>query len=144
MVIVSLLGRGRMSGRVGDQRPLSSWLSSASSRPPAAAGIDGVVIAAATDAHPELIIAAADTGVPVLCEKPVARTIGEGVAVGRRVAATGVPIQIGYPRRFDPGFTAARAAVASSELGWLHTVRSTTLDPPAPRRLHRGLGRYLP
>ncbi len=97
-----------------------------------AAGIDGVVIAAATDAHPELIIAAADAGVPVLCEKPVARTIGEGVAVGRRVAATGVPIQIGYPRRFDPGFTAARAAVASGELGWLHTVRSTTLDPAPP------------
>jgi myo-inositol 2-dehydrogenase/D-chiro-inositol 1-dehydrogenase len=97
-----------------------------------AAGIDGVVIAAATDAHPELILAAADAGVPVLCEKPVARTIGEGVAVGRRVAAAGVPIQIGYPRRFDTGFAAARAAVASGELGWLHTVRSTTLDPAPP------------
>jgi myo-inositol 2-dehydrogenase/D-chiro-inositol 1-dehydrogenase len=97
-----------------------------------AAGIDGVVIAAATDAHPELIIAAVDAGVPVLCEKPVARTIGEGVAVGRRVAASGVPIQIGYPRRFDAGFTAARAAVASGELGRLHTVRSTTLDPAPP------------
>jgi myo-inositol 2-dehydrogenase/D-chiro-inositol 1-dehydrogenase len=97
-----------------------------------AAGIDGVVIAAATDAHPELIIAAADAGLPVFCEKPVARTITEGVAVGRRVAATGVPVQIGYPRRFDAGFTAARAAVASGELGWLHTVRSTTLDPAPP------------
>lgn len=97
-----------------------------------AAGIDGVVIAAATDAHPELIIAAADAGLPVFCEKPVARTITEGVAVGRRVAATGVPVQIGYPRRFDAGFTAARAAVAGGELGWLHTVRSTTLDPAPP------------
>ena len=97
-----------------------------------AAGVDGVVIAAATDAHPELVIAAADAGLPVFCEKPVARTIGEGVEVGRRVAATGVPVQIGYPRRFDPGFAAARAAVASGELGWLHTVRSTTLDPAPP------------
>jgi myo-inositol 2-dehydrogenase / D-chiro-inositol 1-dehydrogenase len=97
-----------------------------------AAGLDGVVIAAATDAHPELIIAAADAGLPVFCEKPVARTIGEGVAIGRRVAATGVPVHIGYPRRFDAGFAAARAAVASGELGWLHTVRSTTLDPAPP------------
>jgi myo-inositol 2-dehydrogenase / D-chiro-inositol 1-dehydrogenase len=97
-----------------------------------AAGVDGVVIAAATNAHPELIIAAADAGLPVFCEKPVARTISEGVEVGRRVAATGVPVQIGYPRRFDPGFAAARAAVASGELGWLHTVRSTTLDPAPP------------
>ena len=97
-----------------------------------AAGVDGVVIAAATDAHPDLLIAAADAGLPVFCEKPVARTMSEGVAVARRVAATGVPVQIGYPRRFDAGFTAARAAVANGELGWLHTVRSTTLDPAPP------------
>src|SRR3954468_2086401 len=97
-----------------------------------AAAVDGVVIAAATDAHPDLLIAAADAGLPVFCEKPVARTMSEGVAVARRVAATGVPVQIGSPRRFDAGFTAARAAVASGELGWLHTVRSTTLDPAPP------------
>ena len=63
-----------------------------------ASGVDGVVVAAATDAHPELIVAAAEAGVPVFCEKPVARTMAEGVAVARRVAGTGVPIQIGYPR----------------------------------------------
>src|SRR3954466_5217474 len=97
-----------------------------------AASVDSVVIAAATDAHPELLIAAADAGLPVFCEKPVARTMSEGVAVARRVAATGVPVQIGSPRRFDAGFTAARAAVANGDLGWLHTVRSTTLDPAPP------------
>ena len=97
-----------------------------------ASGVDGVVIAAATDAHPELIVAAVEAGVPVFCEKPVARTMAEGVAVARRVAGSGVPVHIGYPRRFDPGFAAARAAVASGELGWLHTVRSTTLDPAPP------------
>ena len=97
-----------------------------------ASGVDGVVVAAATDAHPELIIAAVEAGVPVFCEKPVARTMAEGVAIARRVAGTGVPIQIGYPRRFDPGFTAVRQAVASGELGWVHTVRSTTLDPAPP------------
>ena len=97
-----------------------------------ASGVDGVVVAAATDAHPELIVAAAAAGVPVFCEKPVARTMAEGVAVARRVAATGVPVQIGYPRRFDAGFAAVRQAIASGELGWVHTVRSTTLDPAPP------------
>lgn len=97
-----------------------------------ASGIDGVVVAAATDAHPELLIAAAAVGIPVFCEKPVARSMTEGLAVARRIAATGVSVQIGYPRRFDAGFAAARAAVASGELGWLHTVRSTTLDPAPP------------
>jgi myo-inositol 2-dehydrogenase / D-chiro-inositol 1-dehydrogenase len=97
-----------------------------------ASGVDGVVVAAATDAHPELIVAAAEAGVPVFCEKPVARTMAEGLAVARRVAGAGVPIQIGYPRRFDTGFATVRQAIASGELGWVHTVRSTTLDPAPP------------
>ncbi|MFL6192519.1 MAG: Gfo/Idh/MocA family oxidoreductase, partial [Actinomycetes bacterium] len=41
-------------------------------------------------------------------------------------------VHIGYQRRFDAAFQAARAAVASGELGWLHTVRATTLDPAPP------------
>ncbi|MGW5333885.1 Gfo/Idh/MocA family protein [Streptomyces bauhiniae] len=97
-----------------------------------AAGVDGLVIAAATDAHPALIRAGVAAGVPVFCEKPVARTIAEGVAVLAAVRESGVPIQIGFNRRFDAGFLAARAAVRSGELGKLHTVRSTTLDPAPP------------
>ncbi|MFF9373045.1 Gfo/Idh/MocA family oxidoreductase [Streptomyces griseoluteus] len=97
-----------------------------------AAGVDGLVIAAATDAHPALIRAGVAAGVPVFCEKPVARTIAEGVAVLDAVRESGVPIQIGFNRRFDAGFMAARAAVRSGELGRLHTVRSTTLDPAPP------------
>jgi myo-inositol 2-dehydrogenase/D-chiro-inositol 1-dehydrogenase len=97
-----------------------------------AAGVEGVVVAAATDAHPALIMAAVEAGLPVFCEKPVARTMAEGLEAQRRVEATAVPVQIGYQRRFDAAFAAARAAVASGELGWLHTVRSTTLDPGPP------------
>ncbi|MBV7694450.1 Gfo/Idh/MocA family oxidoreductase [Streptomyces sp. TRM70350] len=97
-----------------------------------AAGIDGVVIAAATDAHPDLILASVNAGVPVFCEKPVARTIAESVAVLKAVEGRDVPVQIGYNRRFDAGFVAARDAVLAGELGTLHTVRSTTLDPAPP------------
>jgi myo-inositol 2-dehydrogenase/D-chiro-inositol 1-dehydrogenase len=96
------------------------------------AGVDGVVIAAATDAHPRLILAAVEAGVPVFCEKPVARTMKEGADVLRAVRDRPAEIQIGYNRRFDAGFAAARAAVIRGELGPLHTVRSTTLDPEPP------------
>jgi len=111
-----------------------------------AAGVDGVLIAAATDAHPTLIRAAVDAGLPVFCEKPVARSTEEAVGVQRYVEAAGLPVQIGYPRRFDSAFQAARDAVASGELGWLHTVRSTTLDPATPAggvrsRVRRDLSR---
>ena len=93
-------------------------------------GLDGVVIAAATDAHPQLILAAVEAGLPAFCEKPVAKGAAEAAEVLRRCA--GARVQIGYNRRFDPGFVAARAAVVSGELGRLHTVRSTTLDPAPP------------
>jgi myo-inositol 2-dehydrogenase/D-chiro-inositol 1-dehydrogenase len=92
--------------------------------------LDGVVVAAATDAHPQLILAAVESGLPVFCEKPVARGAAEAEEVLRHCA--GAVVQIGYNRRFDAGFLAARAAVASGELGRLHTVRSTTLDPAPP------------
>lgn len=97
-----------------------------------ASGVDGIVVAAATDAHPALIRAGVEAGVPVFCEKPVARTMREGVEVLDVVRDGGVPVQIGYHRRFDAGFAAARAAVRAGELGALHTVRSTTLDPEPP------------
>ena len=93
-----------------------------------ASGVDGVVVAAATDAHPELVVAAVEAGVPVFCEKPVAKTMAEGVAVARRVAGSGVPNQIGYPHRFDVGCAAVREAarvvpsgprvIAATVAGW--------------------------
>ncbi|MEU5365458.1 Gfo/Idh/MocA family oxidoreductase [Streptomyces sp. NPDC005925] len=97
-----------------------------------ASGVDGLVVAAATDAHPALIRAGVEAGVPVFCEKPVARTIVEGVEVLRAVEGSGVPVQIGFNRRFDAGYVAARDAVRGGELGRLHTVRCTTLDPAPP------------
>ena len=97
-----------------------------------AAGVDGIVVAAATDAHPGLILAGVEAGIPVFCEKPVAKTMAEGVQVLKAIEGSDVPIQIGYNRRFDTGFANARAAVQSGELGKLHTVRSTTLDPAPP------------
>jgi myo-inositol 2-dehydrogenase/D-chiro-inositol 1-dehydrogenase len=96
------------------------------------AGLDGLVIAAATDVHADLILAALDAGVPCFCEKPLARDPHDAVRVLRQSERTDVPVQIGYPRRFDVAFQAAREAVASGELGWVHTVRSTTLDPGPP------------
>jgi myo-inositol 2-dehydrogenase/D-chiro-inositol 1-dehydrogenase len=99
-----------------------------------AAGVDGIVIAAATNAHLALIKAAVDAGVPVFCEKPLSGVVDDAVAIADHVNGSGVPVQIGYPRRFDPAYLAARTAVVDGDLGWVHTVRSTTLDPAPPAR----------
>jgi myo-inositol 2-dehydrogenase/D-chiro-inositol 1-dehydrogenase len=95
-------------------------------------GLDGVVIAAATAVHPDLILASLAAGLPTFCEKPVSKDTSASAEILRQTRASGVPVQIGYPRRFDAAFIEARRAVVAGELGFLHTVRSTTLDPAPP------------
>jgi len=97
-----------------------------------AAGIDALVIATPTVTHPELIIAGTHAGLPVFCEKPVAADVAGTLTVIKAVAGGGDRIQIGFQRRFDPGYQRARAAVREGALGWLHTVRSMTCDAAPP------------
>lgn len=97
-----------------------------------ASGVDGVVVAAATPSHASLVLECVDAGIPVFCEKPLAATPGECRAIVQKISMSSVPVQVGYNRRFAPAFIAAKAAVVSGDLGWLHTVRSTTLDPAPP------------
>ena len=96
------------------------------------AGVDGVVIAASTDAHTELILACVEAGLPTLCEKPVAPSGAETAELLRRLSGSDVPVQIGFQRRYDAAIAAARKAVESGALGWINTIRSTTLDPEPP------------
>ncbi|AKS33367.1 Gfo/Idh/MocA family oxidoreductase [Mycolicibacterium goodii] len=95
-------------------------------------GVDGVVVAAATPAHAELTLAAVHRGLPTFCEKPIASTAAESARVAESIARSGVPVQVGYQRRFDAAFAAAKREVESGSLGALHTVRSTTMDPAPP------------
>lgn len=97
-----------------------------------ASGVDGVVVAASTDAHTDLELACVEAGLPTLCEKPVAQTGAAGAELLRRLDGSAVPVQIGFQRRFDAAIGAARVGVVSGELGWLNTIRSTTLDPEPP------------
>jgi myo-inositol 2-dehydrogenase/D-chiro-inositol 1-dehydrogenase len=101
-----------------------------------ASGVDGVVIAAPTPFHSELIELCVAAGLPTFCEKPLSSDSAEAARLARRVAGTDVPVQIGYPRRYDPAIAAVRAAVVRGDLGTVHTVRSTTLDPAPPPRAY--------
>src|SRR5882757_6353429 len=97
-----------------------------------AAGVDGVVITAATSAHADLIHRALDAEVPVFCEKPVALDVPGTLSIVEHAACAPVPVQIGFQRRFDAGYRAAKTAFESGELGWLHSLRAVTADQTPP------------
>ncbi len=105
------------------------------------AGVDGVVVGAATPAPAELPLASVQRRIPPFCEKPIASTAAESARIAEIITGSGVPVQVGYQRRFDAAFAAAKSAVDSGALGTLHTVRSTTMDPaPPPMDYIRGSG----
>ncbi|MFE5973553.1 Gfo/Idh/MocA family oxidoreductase [Streptomyces sp. NPDC056460] len=93
---------------------------------------DAVVIASATAAHAELIARAAGAGLPAFCEKPIALDVPGTATALSAVAEAGTELQLGFMRRFDPGYRAAREAVRAGRLGRLHTVRAATSDPAPP------------
>ncbi len=97
-----------------------------------ASGIDALVVAAATPAHPSLITAGVDAGIPVLCEKPVAPDVASSLPVLAHVRAAGGVVQIGHQRRFDAGYLEARRAYRAGELGWIHSLRAVTCDAAPP------------
>ncbi|WP_405775553.1 Gfo/Idh/MocA family oxidoreductase [Streptomyces sp. NBC_00859] len=95
-------------------------------------GVDAVVIASATASHAGLIARAARAGLPVFCEKPIAIDLPGTLAALQEVEAAGTVLQLGFMRRFDAGYGAARERVRSGSLGRLHTVRALTSDPAPP------------
>ncbi|MEV4873257.1 Gfo/Idh/MocA family protein [Streptomyces syringium] len=98
----------------------------------ALADVDAVVIAAATTAHADLITEAARRRLPAFCEKPVALDLDRTARALREVEAAGTLLQMGFQRRFDAGFRAAREALRAGRLGRVHTIRAVTSDAAPP------------
>jgi myo-inositol 2-dehydrogenase/D-chiro-inositol 1-dehydrogenase len=90
------------------------------------------VIAAPTPAHASLLRLAADAGLPAFCEKPVALDLPALDDVIEHVERAGILVQIGFQRRFDAGYRAARDAVEGGALGNVLVLRAATHDPAPP------------
>lgn len=93
---------------------------------------DAVVISAATSAHAELIKQSVEAGRPTFCEKPISLDLESTDEVVEHVQRHQGRVQMGFQRRFDPGYRAAHELVASGEIGDLYTVRMAGHDPEPP------------
>lgn len=95
--------------------------------------VDAVIIATPTDTHPELVREAAAAGKAVFCEKPLALTLEDTRSMIDSVARFGVPLQVGFMRRYDPAYLDAKAAIAAGRIGRPVTFKSIGRDPFCPR-----------
>jgi myo-inositol 2-dehydrogenase/D-chiro-inositol 1-dehydrogenase len=94
--------------------------------------IDAVLICTPTDMHADLIEAAAKYGKAIFCEKPVdlsAERIRRCLAT---VSKAGVPLMIGFNRRFDPNFAALQKRLRNEEAGNIEIVTVISRDPAPP------------
>jgi myo-inositol 2-dehydrogenase/D-chiro-inositol 1-dehydrogenase len=98
----------------------------------AAADVDGIIIASPTPTHADLIEAAVSVGIPVLCEKPIDLDLSRVDSLAPLVEASGVPVVVGFNRRFDRDFAAARARLNAGEIGSLEQLSIISRDPEAP------------
>jgi myo-inositol 2-dehydrogenase / D-chiro-inositol 1-dehydrogenase len=88
---------------------------------------DAVVVATPAFLHADQVEAAVARGLPVLCEKPLTEDLASSIALVELVERAGAHVQVGFQRRHDPGFMAARKALGDA--GRIHLLRLTAFDP---------------
>ena len=94
--------------------------------------IDAILIGSPSAEHAQQMIECAEAGKHIFCEKPIAldpEIIRNALA---EVDKSGVKLQVGFNRRFDPNFSAVQHQVASGALGDPHIIRITSRDPAPP------------
>jgi scyllo-inositol 2-dehydrogenase (NAD+) len=98
----------------------------------ASRNVDAVVVVSPTHTHKDLVIAALELGKPVFCEKPLALSLAECREVQDAVARKAGFFQMGFMRRFDPGYVAGKKKVEEGQIGTPVVFKATSRDPYRP------------
>jgi myo-inositol 2-dehydrogenase/D-chiro-inositol 1-dehydrogenase len=94
--------------------------------------IQAVLIATPTDTHVEYLKRAAAAGKAIYCEKPIGLDYEEAEKAVREVRAAGVPVMLGFNRRFDASHAAVKEAIDRGEVGKVEIVQLTSRGPNPP------------
>jgi len=94
--------------------------------------VGAVLIASSTDTHARLAIAAARAGKAIFCEKPIDLSLSKVDACLAEVEKAGVPMFVGFNRRFDPSFAALKRRLDAGEIGAVEQVVISSRDPAPP------------
>ena len=107
--------------------------------------VEAVVIVTPTNTHAALIDEALRAGKAVWTEKPIALDLAETARIVELARDLDVPVQVGFMRRFDPGYVRAKALIATGELGRIEQFRAYSRDtvPPPVEFLLASGGSFL-
>lgn len=95
--------------------------------------IDAVVVVTPTKFHRDIVIAAANAGKHVFCEKPMATSEEECDEMIEACRKNNVKLQIGFMRRFDKNFRRGKEIIDSGEIGDVTLLKSNTHGPSEPK-----------
>ena len=94
--------------------------------------VEAVIIATSSSSHVGLILAAAQAGKKILCEKPVAFSVAAFDALQKELGGDGNKVQVAFNRRFDPHFSALQQALTRRDLGAVRSYHIINRDPKRP------------
>ena len=94
--------------------------------------VDAIVIVTPTHTHRELVLAAVDRRKPTFCEKPPALSLQEIAEMKRAIDTSGLFFQMGFMRRFDTGYAAAKKQIEAGRIGQPLVFKATSRDPFRP------------
>lgn len=94
--------------------------------------IDAVAVITPTSTHKDVVIEAAKNGKAIFCEKPVSISLPDALEMKQVVEKTGVFFQMGFQRRFDKGYIAAKKKIEEGVIGTPVLLKSISRDPFRP------------
>jgi predicted dehydrogenase len=101
------------------------------------ADVDIIDVTTPNNSHAEIVIAAAQAGKHIYCEKPLAMNVAEGERMAAAAESAGVKTQMTFNLRFYPALNRARQLIEAGFLGQVFSFRgryyrSSYIDPNKP------------
>ncbi len=94
---------------------------------------DAVTIAVPTTLHREVAIAAINSGVSVLVEKPIAESVDSANQIIKAAREMGVKLMVGHIERFNPAITALKKVIDVNGIGKIVSMSAKRVGPHNPR-----------
>jgi 1,5-anhydro-D-fructose reductase (1,5-anhydro-D-mannitol-forming) len=107
--------------------------------------VEAVIVATPDVMHESQVIAAADAGKQVLCEKPMTSTVAGCNRMAEAVRASGITFAMGYNNRFNTGLQRIKAMLEDGAIGSVRYARAlltTQVQDPSGWRALGEQSRY--